>query len=115
MDKTIVTILGVVFILVGLLGFVQNPILGIFAVDTLHNIIHIASGILALWAVNKGTEATITFAKVFGVVYGAVAVLGFLMPSPLLGLITVNMADNLLHVVLAVVFLVIGFGGKRSM
>ncbi len=115
MDKTIVTILGIVFILVGLLGFVQNPVLGIFAVDTLHNIIHLAAGVLALWAVNRGTESILTYAKVFGVVYGVVAILGFLLPSPLLGLVTVNMADNLLHVVLAVVLLAIGFGGRRQM
>ncbi|MEI9966231.1 MAG: DUF4383 domain-containing protein [Candidatus Moraniibacteriota bacterium] len=46
----------------------------------------------------------------FGIVYGLVAVLGFILPSPILGLIEVNMADNLLHVVLALVFLYIGFG-----
>jgi uncharacterized membrane protein len=114
MEKTIVTILGVVFIAVGLLGFVNNPVLGIFAVDTLHNVIHLLSGALALWAVNKGMGAVTTFAKVFGIVYGLVAILGFLMGSPILGLVTVNMADNVLHIVLAVVFLYIGFGGKSE-
>jgi hypothetical protein len=110
MAKTIVTILGVVFIAVGVLGFVNNPVLGIFAVNGLHNLIHILSGIIALGAVAMGTKATRTFSQVFGIIYGLVAVLGFILPSPLLGLIEINMADNLLHVVLALVFLYIGFG-----
>jgi hypothetical protein len=114
MTKTIVTILGVVFVLIGLLGFVNNPILGIFEVDTLHNIIHLVSGVLALYAVNKGHEATILFAKVFGVVYAVVAILGLFMGSPILGLVHANMADHVLHVALAAIFLFLGFGGSKD-
>ena len=114
MTKTVVTILGVVFIAIGLLGFVNNPILGIFGVNMLHNIVHIVSGALALWAVNKGMDATVLFSKVFGVVYGVVAVLGFVLPALMMDLLAVDMADNILHVVLAVVFLYIGFGSNQS-
>lgn len=109
-------ILGVVLILVGLLGFMQNPILGIFAVDTLHNIIHLASGVLAIWFARQGASQGMMFAKVFGVVYLLVAALGFLQAGSgmILGLITINGADNLLHVVLAAVLLYVGFGMKNQ-
>lgn len=110
MEKTIVTILGVVFIALGVLGFFNDPLLGIFEVDLMHNIIHILSGVLALGAVGMGDSAIRSFSKVFGVVYGALAVVGFFMSGDMvLGLFAANLADNILHAVLAVVFLNIGF------
>ncbi len=114
MEKTIVTVLGVVFIAIGLLGFVNDPLLGIFEVDTLHNIVHLLSGVLALVAVSMGMDAIRTYSKIFGVVYALVAVLGFLSGGMLLGIMEINMADNFLHVVLAAVFLYLGFGTRSS-
>jgi len=48
--------------------------------------------------------------KIFGVVYGLVAVLGFVVGDGLLlGLNSNNTADTWLHVVIAIVSLIIGF------
>ena len=57
--KTFAWIFGVVFILIGVLGFVPalNPgglLLGIFEVNSFHNLVHILSGIAALAAVLGG-------------------------------------------------------------
>lgn len=116
MTKNILYVLGAVFILVGLLGFVMNPILGIFAVDTLHNIVHLVSGILAIWFARQGDAQGMMYAKVFGIVYLLVAVLGFMQASSgkILGLLAINGADNLLHVVLAAVLLYVGFMMKPA-
>lgn len=115
MEKTIVTVLGIVFVAIGLLGFVNDPILGIFDVDTLHNIVHLLSGVLALGAVGMGMDAVRTYAKVLGVVYALVAVAGLLMSGDMiLGLFVTNMADDLLHVVLAAVLLYAGFGNRPA-
>lgn len=116
MTKNILTVLGAILILVGLLGFMQNPILGIFAVDTLHSLIHLASGILAIWFARQGAAQGMMLARVLGVVYLLVAALGFLQASSgkILGLITINGADNLLHVVLAAILLYVGFGMKSQ-
>ncbi len=114
MQKTILTILGVVFLAIGVLGFVSDPLLGIFEVDALHNIIHILSGALALVAVSMGASAMTTYSRVFGIVYALVAVLGFVSGTTVLGLIAVNLADNVLHLVLAVVFLYLGFGQGKG-
>lgn len=114
-----VKLLGWVFILIGILGFVpgitsNGMLLGIFAVDTVHNIVHLLSGIVALMFAAKGEMGAKQFSKIFGIVYGLVAVLGFVASDFLNGILAVNMADNLLHVLLAVIFLAIGFGkGKR--
>ena len=54
------------------------------------------------------------FFKIFGVVYGLVAVLGFFAgDQPLLGIIAHNMADMWLHVAIAAVSLYLGFGMKE--
>ncbi len=99
-----------------ILGFFMNPILGIFAVDTLHNIVHLVSGILAIWFARQGDDKGAMYAKVFGIVYLLVAVLGFMQASSgkILGLLAINGADNILHVILAVVLLYVGFMMKPA-
>jgi len=113
-------VFGVVFVLIGVLGFVpgitaNGMLLGIFEVDALHNSIHLLTGIAALAAVKM--HKTDMFLKVFGVVYALVAVLGFVMGGSVLGLFHANMADNLLHLAVAVAFLYGGFmlGERRAL
>ena len=107
--KNIYLVLGSVLVLVGILGFVMpSPLLGIFEVNTLHNIIHLASGGLTILAATQGIGAMRTWGRVFGLVYLAVGILGFVDPN-LFGLMHVNMPDNLLHVALAAIFLYVGF------
>jgi hypothetical protein len=115
MLKNVLYVLGVVFILIGLLGFFNNPILGIFATDTVHNVIHLLSGVLALAFAGKPSQAKM-FAMVFGIIYALVAIVGFLTASgsKALGLFVVNGADNWLHVVIAIVLLYFGFMSKPS-
>lgn len=109
MAKSIMYVAGVVFIVLGLLGFVNDPILGIFDVDALHNIIHLASGILALVFASQGESQARSYALILGIVYALITILGFMTGAgKVLGLVTVNGADNYLHLVLAVVFLIVG-------
>lgn len=112
-------LLGAVFVLIGILGFVpvftpNGLLLGIFEVDTVHNLIHLASGAAALLASTSAAYSRLYF-QVFGVVYAIVAVGGFLPPlqlgeeEKLLGLTHMNLADNLLHVAIAAAALYLGF------
>lgn len=100
------------FVAAGLLGFIPNPLVapdGLFAVNTLHNLVHIVTGAAFLlgafvWAKPQATLRAI------GGLYVAVAALGFLTSGDmLLGLIHINVADRWLHVVLAGVILAAGF------
>jgi hypothetical protein len=105
-------VIGIVFVLVGLLGFVNNPVLGLFQVNPLHNLIHIISGVVLLAGAFSSLGSSMAL-KIIGVVYALVAILGFFAVNAdgmLLGLIPVNSADQWLHVVLAVVILVAAFG-----
>lgn len=107
-------ILGVVLLLVGLLGFLlSSPLLGLFEVDSLHNIIHIASGALALILVSMGYSMARMYLILFGIIYLVVAAIGYVQQTTVLGLFMVNYADNVLHAVIAAACLVVGFGSNK--
>jgi Domain of unknown function (DUF4383) len=108
-------VLGAVLLLVGILGFIgvlapNGQLLGIFAIDPIHNLIHILSGIAGLAAgFAAGSRYARLYAGVFGAVYGLVTVVGFVQGTTVLGLITVNGADNVLHLLIAVASLGVFF------
>ncbi len=79
MAKTICTLLGVVFLLVGIVGFVVPGFLGTH-LSLAHNLVHIISGAAALYFGLAGTLAAARlFCLVFGVVYLLLGVCGFLL------------------------------------
>jgi Domain of unknown function (DUF4383) len=125
MVKTLGMLFGIVFLAVGILGFVPGVtttgadgmpmLLGIFMVNTVHSIVHIASGVVFLLASMAGAGAASLWFKLFGLVYAVVAVLGFMTPNGLLlGLISNNPADTWLHVGLAAAMLLIGFAVPKQ-
>lgn len=114
MLKKALMVLGVVFLLVGVLGFFNNPILGYFHVNLLHNLVHLISGALALYFSTRSDSAAKQFSIVFGIVYLLVAVLGFVAPSLAMNLLAIDSADNYLHILLGLVFLVLGFTAKSQ-
>jgi hypothetical protein len=108
-------IFGILFVAGGLLGFVPavNPggkLLGMFDVNGAHNLVHIATGVVALIVGFASDKASRIFFQVFGIVYAAVAALGFFYGNqPLLGMISNNVADTWLHVGVAAISLYLGF------
>jgi hypothetical protein len=121
MVKGAAILFGIVFLAVGILGFVPavtppmgdgtgGMLLNIFHVNTAHNFIHIASGVVFLLCGMAGAGPSRMFFKIFGIVYALVAVLGFVKGNGMLmGMVANNMADVWLHVVLAVSMLYLGF------
>lgn len=105
MQKTVLSAISVALLIVGGLGFFSDPLFGVFEVDPLHNIIHLLTGVLGLLVISLDWDEM--FMRVSGVVYGLIAVWGFWM-GEMLGM-TMNTADNVLHLVLALAFLVLGF------
>jgi len=106
MLKTASMVLGVVLLLVGLLGFIPNGLVGegaAFQTDLLHNLVHLLTGAILL-LLGKSPELS-KWLKILGVVYALLAVLGFLGGDMILGFISTGGGSNWLHLVLAVVFL----------
>ena len=116
--KTASILIGIVFVAVGLLGFVSNPIIGesdtaIFHADTTHNAVHIISGVLFLLIGFAAPASAGTFLKIFGIVYFFLGVLGMINigeegMTQLLGFLHVNGADNYLHIGLGILIFLAG-------
>lgn len=108
----IAQIIGAIFIVVGLLGFIPNPLVsstGYFHVNAGHNLVHLVTGAVLVASAYYGVAvATI---RVVAVVYALVALVGFMAPNAIQldGMIAMNMADHWLHAIGAVVLLLIAF------
>ncbi|MEJ7717631.1 MAG: DUF4383 domain-containing protein [Thermoleophilaceae bacterium] len=116
-------VFGAVLLLVGILGFfvnasfavgesVQRDQLILFDVNGWHNIVHIASGIVGLAMAGTPASARL-FALGFGAVYALVFLLGLFM-DPLLGLLPINAADNVLHLLIALAGIGAGLASGRE-
>ena len=120
MAKTLAIVFGAVFVLVGILGFLANPIVGmegLFQTDTLHDLVHLLFGIILLVVAFTAPARSAAWLKILGIVYLVLAVLGFLTISDggeLLGLVLMNTADHWLHVILGVALLLAGMAGRGS-
>ncbi len=120
MLKNLATAFGVIFIAVGVLGFVpgvttNDHLLGIFHINLVHNVIHLLSGAVALFAGMTSAKSAKIYFQVFGIVYALVAVLGFVYGNnDVLGLVANNMPDTLLHIAIAAVALCAGFALEAS-
>ncbi len=124
--QTYAAAVGVVLIAVGLLGFVSNPIVSaapgaLFATNAVHNVVHVATGALALYiAFGLGGDARANGVIGFGVLYAIIFAVVWLSPTlfGLFGSAPANGADHLLHLALAVVSLAVGYvtrtGAQRT-
>jgi hypothetical protein len=122
-------IVGGTLVLVGLLGFLaeatfdtsagsdpgaldgENFIL--FEVNGWHNVVHIASGLFLLALSGKHRTAR-TAALAFGAIYAVVTVIGLIDGHDVLGVIPVNPADNVLHILLTVTALAVALTSDRD-
>src|SRR3954471_4774760 len=119
MAKTIATILGIIFLVVGLLGFAAPGMMGMH-LSPAHNIVHLVSGALALYFGARGTyDAARAFCIIFGIVYGLLGLIGFVAgagPDYMLNLVPnqlmLGKMDHIIHVILGVVFILGGFSAR---
>jgi hypothetical protein len=126
--KTVSTILGIIFIVVGALGFYRPMLMGTH-LSIAHNLIHLISGAVALYF---GMMGSFTGAKyfciLFGVVYFLLGVAGFVLGAPgiatvpgmetmgsdkylfpvLPGTLELGMYDHILHVGVGLLFFMAG-------
>ena len=119
MAKTICKILGVVFLLVGVVGFASPNLLGAHLTPP-HNVVHILSGVVALYFGFAGSlSGAKAFSLVFGVVYLALGVLGLALGHPpdrmwVVGPLHLGTADHGIHCLLGIVFLAGGLFTKKA-
>ncbi len=118
MAKTVCKLLGVVFVLVGIGGFFAHNLLGAH-LNTPHNVVHIVSGLIALYFGFAGSlSGAKGFCLVFGVVYLALGILGLVFVGTHgtwdLGPLMFGKVDDGIHILLGVVFLAGGLFTKNT-
>jgi hypothetical protein len=119
MAKTVCKVLGVVFLLVGVAGFVNQGLLGAHLTPP-HNVVHIVSGVVALYFGFAGSlSGAKAFSLVFGVVYLALGTCGMAFGVDaqrmwIVGPLHLGQVDHSIHILLGVVFLAGGLFTKTS-
>ena len=120
MLKPAAILFGLFFIVAGIGGFVPSlapagMLFGIFMIGPVHNVIHLASGAVALICGFAGAGASRKYFQIFGIVYLLVGLLGFYYGNqPLVGMVEHNQADIWLHIGIAAVSLLLGFSTSRA-
>lgn len=129
---TATMVVGVTFLLVGVLGFIPGittnydsmtfagqesnaELFGIFEVSVLHNIVHLLFGIVGLWAARAAVTAA-WYLLIGGLVYAVLWLYGLLIDKhSSANFVPLNTADDWLHFVLAVVMITLGALGLRQL
>lgn len=117
-NRVVGAVLGAVFLLVGVVGFIITGFSGfastegerllLFEVNPLHNLVHLGVGAVLLLAAWRGAKIAAAANLAVGLVYGVVGIVGFFAIGTEANLIALNQADNWLHVVSAVVLVGVG-------
>ena len=115
---------GIAFFLIAILGFVASGmsmeadpnlaprVFGMFPVNLLHNLVHLAFGVWGL-AASRTHAASVAFCRIAGVIYLVLTVVGYLSPTGF-GLVPLGGPDVWLHLLLGVVLAGIGFTAKDA-
>jgi hypothetical protein len=130
--NTAAMIVGVVFVLVGILGFVPGitthygdlgfaghgsgaKLLGIFQVSILHNIVHLLFGLAGIAAGRAAPSAARGYLVGGGVFYLVLWIYGLVIDkASSANFVPVNNADNWLHLLLGVGMIALGLALGRT-
>jgi hypothetical protein len=128
--ETFARIFGIVFLIVGIGGFIPGVTqphdhpnlaveaasgmeLGLFPVNALHNLVHVAFGIWGLLAARSFGTAR-TYARVVAIAYALLAILGLIpATNTTFGLVPIYGHDIWLHALLAAVAAYFGFAYRE--
>ncbi len=116
MAKTIALLFGIIYTLVGVVGFLSPlggtygmtpvPLLGVFYINLVHNIVHLVIGVPGL--LMAGTEeGAVRYLRVFGIILVLVAIVGFIrvIEARIDGYLPIGGSDVWLHLASGLIML----------
>ena len=115
--------IAIIFLILGTIGIafsadMQTGHMLIFDVDVVHNMVLFLTGVVAMVVTIMSPAWSRTFNRTIGVIYLLVGLLGLAYPvlyfdGRLLGIMHANLEDHILHLLLGVIALAIGFAAER--
>ena len=126
-------VVGAVFLLVGIAGFIPGittglyddlkfaghesdaKLLGVFEVSVLHNIVHLLFGVAGL-AMARRSDTAVTYLVGGGAIYFVLFLYGLFVADKTTSanFVPVNDADNWLHLLLAIGMVALGLAARRG-
>jgi hypothetical protein len=102
--------LGIFYVAIGVLGFIpgittDGMLLGIFAVNALHNVAHLVLGAALMWG--SMSPAITAVNKAMTVIFGVLVIASFI--APIVEQLPLNPPDTILHLVSAGITAYLGF------
>jgi beta-lactamase regulating signal transducer with metallopeptidase domain len=124
-NRTVAGIFGVVYLLVGLLGFLVTGgvaffatsgglLLGIFEVNPFHNVAHLLIGAVLLVSALISTRAAKGTNVTIGAAYLLLGIVGFFLAGTAANVLALNTFDHFLHLASAIVLLGVGLTADRA-
>ena len=123
-NRLVGAVFGVVYLLVGVLGFfvttdvdfaaTEGEPLIIFDVNPLANIVHLLVGALLLFAAMKAVSAAKGANTLVGGVYLLLGIIGLFILDSEANILALNGADNVLHFASALVLLGVGLSQDKN-
>jgi hypothetical protein len=129
--RQVALLYGVVFLVVGIAGFIPGitthygdmqfaghmsgaKLLGLFMVSVLHNLIHLAFGVVGILVSRRSSYASALYLLLGGVVYAVVWIYGLAVGDGSdANFVPLNTADNWLHFLLAITMIGLGLVSMR--
>ena len=116
-QKTFALVLGLVLLLVGVLGFINNSLVGnegYFGTNVYQDVLHLIAGAFGVYVGTKGEGRGYNLSLGWiGILLG---VLGFIpgIDEMLSSWLNINTHITVLHLVLGVLFLIVAYGTSRD-
>ncbi|GAA0802289.1 DUF4383 domain-containing protein [Spirilliplanes yamanashiensis] len=125
LNSLVAVAFGAVFVLVGLAGFFVSgghhpagteggELAGLFQVNVLHNVVHLAAGAAMVAAAIVGSRQAKRANTVIGLLYLLLFVAGLFLVGTPANVVALNDADNVLHLVLGLALTAAGLGFDRD-
>ena len=132
MIRTFALVFGIIYVLVGILGFIpalsthpadaphlsvesgHGYLMGLFPINILHNIVHLIIGVWGIVA-SRSLGGARLYAQALAIVYGLLAVLGLIpATNTTFGLIPIHGHDIWLHALSALIAAYFGFIARSA-
>ena len=102
--RTVAAVFGAIYLVVGIVGFVlETPLLGLFEVNALHNVVHIVLGAILLYG-STSFAAAVQTTRGVGALLVVLGILGFVAPDGF-GLVPLGGNDIWLHLATGAILL----------